>query len=182
MIIFNRRVLSSDKNGRICHYQFWYLIQILTGGSTVSYRYLSESISSTEWLVENCFIYFKVNILLIFQQEVFYWILIFFHLSVSRVKGRQIKASLSHQILLVFNKANNRGIEGKKENCVSITNFSNLCLYSITFLVCNSPMWINLVWQGFSCLSSLFRLMPFFFFECLCDSYKVLEISMLRGK
>lgn len=61
-----------DKNGRICHYQFGSLIQMLTGGSTVSYRHLSQSISSTEWLVEKCFIYFKVNILLILPQETFY--------------------------------------------------------------------------------------------------------------
>lgn len=105
----------------------------------------------------------------------YFLLIFFFHLSVSRVKGRQIKVLFSHKILFAFLTEE---IERKEENCVATINFYHFFLYSMTFLVCNSLIWINSVRQGFSCLSSLFRLMPFFFFECLCNSYKVLVIHI----
>lgn len=69
----HKDISSLDKNGRLHHYQFWSLVQVLTGGScrSVSYRHLSEGVSSADCLVEKGFLCSKVNIFLISQEHIF---------------------------------------------------------------------------------------------------------------
>lgn len=50
----------------------------------------------------------------------------------------------------------------------------------MAYLAFNSQTERNSVWKGISFQCTLFSLMPFCLFECLCESYQVLVISVVR--